>query len=184
MQNHFLEVTMSHHRVLILSADGFEDSELLCPMNRLLEAGYELDIASLTKGTITGKMGYTVEANLSVDEVPDDPSQTYGLLLLPGGKAPASLRKHDTVLEIARRFDRAGKPIAAICHGPQILISAGLLEGKKATSYSSVAKELKDAGAIYEDREVVVDGNHVFSRSPQDLPAFNREMMRQLDNQS
>lgn len=171
---------MPTQKVLLISADQFEDTELICPMNRLLEAGYGVDIASLEKGEITGKKGYTAQANLAVNELSGDPAQAYDLLLIPGGKAPAALRKSEPVLDIARSFDRAGKPIAAICHGPQILISAGLLKGKKATSYSSVARELKDAGADYEDTEVVVDGKYVFSRNPKDIPAFNREIMRQL----
>jgi len=171
---------MPNQRVLIISADGFEDLELFCPMYRLLEAGYGIDIASLTKGKLTGKNGYTIEANMAVDEFSNNPSQSYELLLLPGGKAPATLRQNETVLNIARDFDQAGKPIAAICHGPQILITAGLLKGKRATSYSSVAKELDEAGAHYEDKEVIVDRQYVFSRTPKDLPAFNREMIDQL----
>ncbi len=171
---------MNTGRVLIITADDFEDTELLCPMNRLLEAGYTVDVASLQKGSITGKKGYTVDADLSVEELSEEPSRDYDLLLLPGGKAPGKLRENDKVLDTARSFDKAGKPIAAICHGPQILISAGLLKDKQATSYTSVAPELKDAGALYEDAEVVVDGNYVFSRHPGDIPAFNREIMAQL----
>jgi protease I len=171
---------MNTGRILIITADDFEDTELLCPMNRLLEAGYAVDIASLQKSRITGKKGYTVEADLAVDELPAEPSRDYDLLLLPGGKAPAKLRENSKVQDAARNFDQAGKPIAAICHGPQILISAGLLKGKQATSYTSVASELKDAGALYEDAEVVVDGKYVFSRHPGDIPAFNREIMAQL----
>ncbi len=172
---------MNKARILIITADNFEDTELICPMNRLLEEGCTVDVASLSKGMVTGKKGYKVEVDLTVEELAKDPSETYDLLLLPGGKAPAELRQNNRVLEIARSFDRRQKPIAAICHGPQILISAGLLKGKRATSYSSVAPELKDAEALYEDSEVVVDGRYVFSRHPQDIPAFNREIMRQIE---
>ena len=171
---------MAKQKVLILSADNFEDTELICPMNRLMEEGYEVDIASLEKGEIKGKKGYTVDANLAVTELSANPGRDYELLLLPGGKAPAALRENEKVLETARSFDRREKPIAAICHGPQILISAGLLKGKKATSYTSVASELKEAGANYEDTGVVVDGKYVSSRNPGDIPAFNREIIRQL----
>ena len=171
---------MNTGRILIVTADDFEDTELLCPMNRLLEAEYAVDVVSLEKGTVTGKKGYTVDVDIALDDLPIDPSQSYDLLLLPGGKAPAKLRKYEKVLDTARSFDKAGKPIAAICHGPQILISAGLLKGKRATSYTSVASELKDAGALYEDAEVVVEGKYVFSRHPGDIPAFNREIMAQL----
>ncbi|NIR60376.1 MAG: type 1 glutamine amidotransferase [Gammaproteobacteria bacterium] len=164
-------------RILIVSADGFEDTELLVPYYRLLEAGAEVDVASLERGRITGKHGYEVEANLAVDEaIPQD----YDLLVLPGGKAPAALRDDPRVQAIARAFMQSDRPVAAICHGPQILVSAGLLEGRRATAYKSVAEELRDAGAEYEDREVVVDGNLISSRRPGDLPAFVRQIMQRL----
>ena len=164
-------------KALIISADNFEDSELLVPYYRLQEAGVEVTIASLNRGAITGKHGYEVSVDKTLDEVnPED----YAILVLPGGKAPAALRKEPKSLEIARSFFTHVKPVAAICHGPQILISAGLLKGRGATCYQSVADELKEAGALYEDREVVVDGNLVTSRQPADLPAFMRETMKLL----
>jgi len=164
-------------KALIISADNFEDSELLVPFYRLKEAGVEVSVASLSRGAITGKHGYEVAVDKTLDEVNTD---DYSLLVLPGGKAPAAVRKEPKALEIARSFFAAGKPVAAICHGPQILISAGLLQGRRATCYRSVADELKEAGALYEDREVVVDANLVTSRKPADLPAFMRETMKQL----
>ena len=163
--------------VLIISADGFEDSELLQPYQQLNEEGVSADIASLRAGTLTGKHGMEVTATLTVEEVvPDD----YEMLLLPGGKAPAELRKHQRVLDIARHFFQQNKPVAAICHGPQILISAGVMEGRTATSYPSVGDELKNAGANYRDQEVVVDGNLITSRKPDDIPAFVREILSRL----
>jgi protease I len=165
-------------KVLVMTADQFEDSELTSPVDRLLEAGAEVDVAAPQAGTITGKKGTEYEANITVGEVnPED----YDMLLLPGGKAPARLREIEAVLDIAKAFDMSKKPIAAICHGPQILISAGLMKGRKSTSYESVASELKEAGALYEDSEVVVDGNLVTSRDPGDLDAFNREIMKKLE---
>ncbi|MBA2848167.1 type 1 glutamine amidotransferase [Thermosulfuriphilus ammonigenes] len=164
-------------RVLILAANGFEDSELLCPMYRLAEAGYQVDIASLEWGEITGKRGYKVAANLSVDDVSPD---GYRLLLIPGGKAPAALRENGAVLELVRQFAAARKPIAAICHGPQVLISAGLLKGRRATAYKTVASELKAAGALYEDSPVVVDDIFITSRMPSDIPFFMKEIIRIL----
>ena len=164
-------------KALIISADNFEDSELLVPYYRLKESGVEVTVASLTRGNITGKHGYEVAVDKTLVEVnPDD----YTLLVLPGGKAPAVVRKESKALEIARSFFARSKPVAAICHGPQILTSAGLLQGRRATCYRSVADELKEAGALYEDREVVVDANLVTSREPADLPAFMRETMKQL----
>jgi protease I len=164
-------------KALIISADNFEDSELLVPYYRLQEAGIEVTVASLSRGAIKGKHGYEVAVTKSLDEInPDD----YAILVLPGGAAPAAVRKAPKALEIARSFFARSKPVAAICHGPQTLISAGLLQGRRATCYRSVADELKGAGALYEDREVVVDANLVTSRQPADLPAFMRETMKQL----
>lgn len=164
-------------KVLIISADGFEDTELLVPYYRLLEAGCQVDVASMAKGDITGKHGYQVHVQRSLEEVDHS---TYDLLLLPGGKAPEAVRREARALEIARAFMADNRPVAAICHGPQILVSAGLLEGRHATCYGSVADELRQAKANYEDREVIVDRNLITSREPKDLPAFNREIMRMI----
>ena len=164
-------------KALIISADGFEDSELLVPFYRLKEAGIEVDVAAFESGKITGKHGYEVAVNMLTADVDAD---RYDLLVLPGGKAPETIRKDPAALEIARRFFARNKPVAAICHGPQTLISAGLVKGKRATCYRTVAAEMKEAGAHYEDSEVVVDGNLVTSRQPGDLPAFMRESMRLL----
>lgn len=164
-------------KALIISADKFEDTELLVPYYRLKEAGVEVDVASIARGKITGLHGYEVEAGKALKEVhPDD----YGLLFLPGGRAPQAVRQEAAALEIARSFFSKNKPVAAICHGPQTLISAGLLKGRHATCYRSVAEEMEAAGALYEDSEVVVDDNLVTSRQPSDLPAFMREMMKMI----
>ena len=168
-------------KALIVSADHFEDSELLFPLYRLQEAGLAVDVASISRGKIRGKHGYEVVVDKALAEV--DP-QAYDLLVLPGGKAPATLRKEAAAIAIAQDFMRGDKPVAAICHGPQILISAGVLVGRRATCYRSVAEELKQAGALYEDQEVVVDGKLVTSRQPADLPAFMREMVRLLGKAS
>jgi protease I len=164
-------------KALIISADNFEDSELLVPYYRLKEAGLDVAVASMGRGAIKGKHGYEVAVDKTLDEVnPDD----YGILVLPGGKAPAAVRKEAKALAIARSFFAGNKPVAAICHGPQVLISAGLLKGRHATCYKSVVDELKEAGALYEDREVVVDSNLITSRQPADLPAFMCEIVKKL----
>jgi protease I len=168
---------MSAMKALVLSADNFEDSELLVPMYRLLEDGYTVDVASMKRDAIRGKHGYEVPVNKLFNEVtPAD----YAVLILPGGKAPAAIRDDKTVHEICRSFMSEDKPIAAICHGPQILISAGLIRGRKATCYKTVVTELREAGAQYEDTEVIVDGHLITSRQPEDLPAFDRELMKML----
>lgn len=164
-------------KALFISADNFEDTELLVPYYRLKEEGFDVDVASIRKGKIKGKHGYEVEANKSLKEI--DPAN-YDLLVLPGGKAPEMIRKEKEALDIASHFFKSNKPVAAICHGPQTLISAGLLKGRRATCYKSVAEEMKESGALYEDKEVVVDGNLVTSRQPSDLPAFMREMMKMI----
>jgi protease I len=171
---------MKTMKALIISADNFEDTELLVPFYRLEEEGAQVDIASIKKGKIKGKHGYEVEVNKTLKEVnPDD----YDILILPGGKAPETLRKEKKAIEIAKHFFQKNKLVSAICHGPQTLITAGLLKGRKATCYKSVAQEMKDAGAIYEDKEVVIDGTLVTSRQPSDLPAFMRETMKMLKKQ-
>jgi len=164
-------------KVLIISADNFEDTELLVPYYRFKEEGYDADIASIRKGTIKGKHGYEVEANRALAEIVPD---QYDMLLLPGGKAPETIRKDKNALDIAKHFFLKNKPVSAICHGPQILITAGLMKGRHATCYKSVAEEMTDAGAVYEDKEAVVDGNLDTSRQPSDLPAFMRETLKIL----
>jgi protease I len=167
-------------RALILTADKFEDMELFFPYFRLLEEGFEVDIAGPKKGKIEGEHGYGAEVAKTFDEVrPDE----YDLLLIPGGSpegAPAVVRKNKRAQEIAKSFFEADKPVSSICHGPWTLASAGLVKGRHLTSYwhDGVPEDIKKAGGIYEDKEVVVDGNLVTSRSPGDLPAFMRETMR------
>jgi protease I len=129
----------------------------------------------------TGLHGYQVAVDKTLEEV--DPGD-YGILVLPGGKAPSSVRKESKALAIARSFFAGTRPIAAICHGPQILASADLLKGRHLTCTASVAKEVEEAGGLYEDREVVVDGNLVTSRQPADLPAFLREMMQKVEERT
>lgn len=163
-------------KALIVTAEHFEDSELFAPREALEKAGFEVAIAAPEKGhQVHGKHGGKVLADLAARDVDPD---AYDLLLLPGGKAPESLRRDEHVLRIAKAFFKADKPVAAICHGPQILVSARLLEGRRATCYKSMAQELRNSGARYEDAAVVVDGNLVTSREPGDLPEFVREMLK------
>ena len=164
-------------RVLIVSADQFEDSELLEPRRQLKDKSVVVDVASPKTPLIKGKHGATVKAVLRVkDAVPSN----YDMLILPGGKAPSLLRNEREVVELTRAFLLENKPVAAICHGPQILISTGLFAGRTATCYRGIADELKGAGVHYKNEEVVVDGNLITSRHPGDLPAFMREIFRLL----
>ena len=164
-------------RALFLSADGFEDTELFVPYYRLKEEGVAVDVASIRKGGITGKHGYSFEANLAFKDV--DPGN-YDLLVLPGGKAPEKVRINKNALEIVENFFKENKVVASICHGAQTLISAGLVKGRKITGWRGIQDDLKAAGAEVPDVEVVVDGNLISSREPSDLPAFNRELMKKI----
>ncbi len=163
-------------KALIITDELFEDSELFVPKESLEKAGIQVDIATPEKGhKFHGKHGGTLIADLTLRDVD---AADYGLLVIPGGKAPESLRRDQHALRIAKDFFKADKPVAAICHGPQVLVSARLLGGRRATCYKSVAQELKDNGALYEDSGVVVDDKLVTSREPGDLPDFVREMLK------
>ena len=164
-------------KALIISADNFEDSELLVPYYRMKEEGIEVDVASMKPGSIKGKHGYEVKVTKTLKEVN---AGDYDILILPGGRAPEAVRKEQKALDLARYFFEKNRPVAAICHGGQTLISAGLVKGRRVTCYKSVAPEMKEAGARYEDAEVVVDNNLISSRQPADLPAFMREIMKKL----
>jgi protease I len=171
---------MTVKRAIILTADIFEDMELFFPLFRMLEEGVEVDVAGPKKGHISGEHGYDFEIRMTFDEV--DPSK-YDMLFLPGGApdgAPTTVRKNPIAQKIAKAFAEKKKPIVAICHGPYTLISAGLVKGRKMTSFwgDGVPDELTKGGAKYIDAEVVVDGNWVTSRFPGDLPAFMREVMK------
>jgi protease I len=166
-------------RALILTADKFEDTELIVPYFRLLDAGARVDIAAPSVDRIGGEHGYSLEPDLTIATVdPDD----YDLLIVPGGLpggAPATVRGIPEAQQIARSFFEHDKPVAAICHGPWLLAAAGVIEGRRLTSYwgDGVPEDVQAAGGLWEDAEVVVDGNLVTSRWPPDLPAFSREMM-------
>ncbi|MFP4695886.1 type 1 glutamine amidotransferase domain-containing protein [Thiohalospira sp.] len=161
-------------KALIISADQFEDVELLAPQYRLLEAGWEVTVAAPTTDPITGKKGYEVAVDRTVAEI--DPA-AFDLLVLPGGKAPAVLREDTAVQAITQHFMDGGKPVAAICHGPEILVAADRVRGRTLTGHADVREAVPAAGGDYVDEEVVVDGNLVTSRVPRDIPAWLREVM-------
>ena len=168
-------------RAIVLTADKFEDFELFVPYFRLMEEGVAVDVAAPAKETITGENGYLFEnVDLTINEV--DP-ELYDLLFIPGGHprgAPTTVRNNRHAQEIARAFFAADKPMAAICHGPDLLVSADLVAGRRLTSFwgDGVPDEIRAAGGIYVDEDVVVDGSLITSRWPMDLPAFMREVMR------
>jgi len=161
-------------KALILTADQFEDSELLVPYYRLREEGVAVDIAAPARGPLRGEHGYKVEATRSLAEV--RPGE-YDLLIVPGGRAPEALSEEKAALRIAEWFFERERPVAAICHGPLVLAATGLMEERHATCHPSIAFALRAARVHYVDREVVVDDGVVTSRRPEDLPAFMREVM-------
>jgi protease I len=164
-------------KALILVGEDFEDSEYFYPYYRLLEAGIGVDVAGVRKGTVRGKHGYSSEAGLSFG---DAARKKYDFIVIPGGKGPESVRLDKAAVQITREMMMSGKPVAAICHGAQVLISADVVRGRKATCWAGIRDDLKQAGARYLDREVVVDGNLITSRCPADLPAFCRELFKMI----
>jgi protease I len=162
-------------KALIMIGEGFEDSEFFYPYYRLREEGIEVDVAAPQSGQVTGKHGYSFNAQITIEEAV---SNEYDVLILPGGKGPEAVRLIPQAVEIVQKICKQDKPIGAICHGGQILISADVLKDKKATCWKGIKDDLLMAGAQYTDSEVVVDGNLVTSRCPGDLPAFSRELMQ------
>ena len=162
-------------KALIITANEFEDMELYYPFYRLMEQGWDVTISAPKMGTMSGKHGY----HMPVDEVFSEVNpEEYDLLVIPGGKAPEEMRLNVDALSIVEHFFRKNKPVASICHGVQILISAGKAKGRTATCWKGVKDDFLAAGGNYIDSEVVVDGNLVTSRMPDDLPAFMKETLR------
>jgi protease I len=169
-------------KIAVLATDGFEQAELLTPVEALRGAGATVDVVSLNAGEIQGfdhlKPGKKVQVDRKLDATsPDD----YDAIVLPGGVSnPDQLRTRPEVQKFVRAFAEAGKPLAAICHAPWILIDAGLAKGRKLTSWPTVRLDLKNAGAEVVDEEVVVDQGLITSRSPQDLPAFCAKIIEEI----
>jgi protease I len=178
------EKPVPKHKAVVLTADKFEDMEVFFPVFRLLEEGWQVDVAAPDMKEINGENGYSLKPDKTIASVnPDE----YDLLIIPGGQpdgAPTTVRKIKKAQDIARSFFLKNKPVASICHGPYTLVSAGLVKGRKLTSFwhDGVPEEIKAAGGTWVDKEVVVDGNLVTSRWPMDLPAFMRELMKMVRN--
>jgi protease I len=166
-------------KALIVTTDGFEDSELTYPYYRLQEAGIDVALATPDGESATGKIGEEMEADLAISDASED---EYDLLVVPGGNAPEDLRlEAEEAIELVKAFDDSGKPIASICHGAQLLISADVLEGREATGYWAIRVDMENAGATFVDEECVVDDNLVTARYPDDLPAWLSGLFARLD---
>jgi protease I len=174
--------SLSGKRVAILATDGFEQSELLEPLKALLDAGAKAEVVAPHSGEIQGMQHLEKGQKVKVDRVLDDARpDDYDALLLPGGVAnPDQLRMIGAAVAFVRHFVDAKKPVAAICHAPWTLIEADVVRGREVTSWPSLRTDLKNAGARWVDREVVVDSGLVTSRKPDDLPAFNRKMVEEF----
>jgi len=174
--------TLENRRVAILTEEGFEQVELTSPKSALKDAGAIVHVISPKSGKIKAwdktNWGIEVDVDKQLDEVkPDD----YDALMLPGGVLnPDKLRQNKEAVAFVTAFLKEGKPVAAICHGPQMLIETGLIKGRKLTSFPSLQTDLKNAGAEWVDEEVVVDNGLVTSRKPDDLPAFNKKMIEEF----
>lgn len=176
---------LSQSRVLIVATDGFEESELFDPRQSLLDAGAQVTLASLKTDEITGEKegekGKSITPDLTVDDVD---TADYDALLLPGGVGnPDKLRANERTVAIVEEFYDDGKPVAAICHGPWLLAEADIIDGKRVTSWPSIRTDLANAGAEVVDEQVVVDGNLITSRNPDDIPAFSQALIKMLAEQ-
>jgi protease I len=173
---------LSNKRVAILAADGFEEAELVKPKEALEEAGAVTEVVSPSSGKIQGmvhdKKGEKVAVDVALEKADVN---DYDALMIPGGLInPDTLRTNKTALEFVRRFFAAGKPVAAICHAPWVLIDAGVIKGRTLTSWPAIQTDIRNAGGHWVDMEVVVNQGLVTSRKPDDIPAFNEKMIEEF----
>lgn len=176
------EHNLTGKKVAILATDGFEQDELLSPLEALQDANADVQIVSPAEKKIKGWKYTDWGKSVKVDKGLNEASpEEFDALVLPGGVInPDHLRREPAAVEFVRTFVRSGKPVAAICHGPQMLIEADVVRGRKLTSFPSIKTDLKNAGAEWVDQEVVVDHGLVTSRSPDDLAAFNAKMIEEI----
>ena len=170
-------MTIAGKRVLFFAGPLYEDLELWYPKIRLEEEGVATTVAGLGEKTYRGKHGYPVTVDTNVDAV--DAGQFHGLVI-PGGFAPDQMRRYEKVLQLTRDIFKAGKPVAFICHAGWVTISAKILKGKRATSVRAIKDDMENAGVLWEDAPVVVDGNLISSRTPADLPQFCKAIIAAL----
>jgi protease I len=166
-------------RIAILAEEDFEDAELMEPLRAMKDAGASvLIVGSGSKRSYKGKRGSAeVTADTTADKVE---ASEFDAIIVPGGYAPDKMRLHQPMIDLVRKAHAAGKIIAAVCHGPQLLISAGIVKGRRVTSWPSVAVDLKNAGAVWVDEPMVRDGNIITSRKPADLPQFDKAIIEAL----
>ena len=173
---------LSSRRILIVATDGFEQSELEVPKKKLADLGATVDVASPKTGSIKGWNHTDWGKSIAVDlSLADADVKDYDALVLPGGQMnPDALRLEPKVIELIKAFAAAGKPVAAVCHAPWLLIDAGLVDGRKVTSWPSVRTDLKNAGGTVVDESAVIDRGIITSRKPEDLDDFVAAIASQL----
>jgi len=167
--------------VLMITADKVEDLEFFYPYYRLVEEGVRVDVATPNGGAFKGKNGYELKETLKIEGLNPD---AYHMLIIPGGKAPEELKKSEAAIDFVRVFASQGKTIAAICHGPQLLATAGVIEGATLSGYPEIRGEIEAAGAAYAAKDALVSGQFITGRWPADLPAFTKAVMDQLKVQA
>lgn len=176
------EIKTMQKRAVIITAEGFEDEEVMYPIMRLKEEGFTVDIATKDAKLVNGRLNFPLELMVRYyGELVDAKkleAEKYDLVLLPGGfEAPDRVRQISEVLEFVRKMYDQKKIVAAFCHGPWVLISAGLLKGKRATGYVGIKDDIINSGAVYVDEPVVEDGNMITSRHPRDIGAFMKALL-------
>jgi protease I len=168
-------------RIAVLVEEGFEDSELTEPVRAMRNAGARVVI--IGSGTRTSYGGKRGKAQVTVDTAADEVSANgFDAIIIPGGYAPDKMRLHQPMIDLVKQFFDAGKLVAAICHGPQLLISADVVRSRRVTSWPSVAVDLRNAGAEWVDQPVVQDGNLITARKPSDIPRFNKAIIAALSD--
>lgn len=178
--------TIPESRIMILATNGFEQSELEVPLEKLRNAGATVDVVSIDNGEITGWEKKDWGSAVKVDRTLSDARvEDYDALVLPGGQInPDVLRTDKAAVGFIRDFHATGKPVAAICHAPWLLIEAGLVNGLRATSYHSIRTDMENAGARWEDSQTVRDGNVITARKPDDLEAFTAAIVEAVETGS
>ena len=167
-------------KIAILATDGFEEAELIYPFYRLKEAGHKSELISLEKRPIVGKFNYIMKPTYKIDEINLD---EFDGVIIPGGtKNPDYLRRNQAVLDFVHKMDEQKKLVGAICHAGWVLISAKIINGRKATSYYAIKDDMINAGADFYDNSVVTDNNLITSRTPDDLPDFMKAVLNFLNN--
>lgn len=175
------EESIMKKKVAILVAEGFQDAEAYMPLGYLVNQGFDVTVIGPEEGKV---QSYNSEFTIMIEKsVRDVNAEDFDALVLPGGKGPALLREIPEVLEFVKAFQETGRVIAAICHGPQVLITAGLIDGMTCTGFGGIQEELEEAGATYLDEPVVVDGNLITSRVPKDLFDFSNKIVEKINQQ-